>query len=124
MSIATLFFLPFANIGELDFSLLGSSINLEGNLSALDVPLWVALTFMGVFGSFLPMALTYLALRNLSATLVGVVATAETILAALFALLWLGEQISLTQFLGSIVVIAGILLAQTARESKSEKADQ
>ena len=68
------------------------------------------------------MALTYLALRNLSATLVGVVATAETILAALFALLWLGEQISLTQFLGSIVVIAGILLAQTARESKSEKA--
>jgi drug/metabolite transporter (DMT)-like permease len=42
-------------------------------------------------------------------------------LAALFALLWLGEQISLTQFLGSIVVIAGILLAQTARESKNEK---
>jgi drug/metabolite transporter (DMT)-like permease len=76
---------------------------------------------MGIFGSFLPMALTYLALRNLSATLVGVVATAETILAALFALLWLGEQISLTQFLGSIVVIAGILLAQTARESKNEK---
>ncbi len=122
MSIATLFFLPFANIGELDFSLIGSSMNLEGNLAAVDVPLWLALTFMGVFGSFLPMALTYLALRNLSATLVGVVATAETILAALFALLWLGEQISLTQFLGSIVVIAGILLAQTARESKSEKA--
>ncbi len=122
MSIATLFFLPFANIGELDFSLIGSSMNLEGNLAAVDVPLWLVLTFMGVFGSFLPMALTYLALRNLSATLVGVVATAETILAALFALLWLGEQISLTQFLGSIVVIAGILLAQTARESKSEKA--
>jgi drug/metabolite transporter (DMT)-like permease len=121
MSIATLFFLPFANIGELDFSLLGSSINLEGNLAAVNVPLWLALTFMGIFGSFLPMALTYLALRNLSATLVGVVATAETILAALFALLWLGEQISLTQFLGSIVVIAGILLAQTARESKNEK---
>jgi drug/metabolite transporter (DMT)-like permease len=50
-----------------------------------------------------------------------VVATAETILAALFALLWLGELISLTQFLGSIVVIAGILLAQTARESKTVK---
>lgn len=124
MSIATLFFLPLANIGELDFSLLVSSINLEGNLSSIDVSLWVALTFMGIFGSFMPMALTYLALRNLSATLVGVVATAETILAALFALLWLGELISLTQFLGSIVVIAGILLAQTARESKEEKADK
>lgn len=121
MGIATLFFLPLANIGQLDLALLGSSINLEGNLSAIDVPVWLALTFMGIFGSFMPMALTYLALRNLSATLVGVVATAETILAALFALLWLGEPISLTQFLGSIVVIAGILLAQTARESKTVK---
>jgi drug/metabolite transporter (DMT)-like permease len=101
--------------------LLSSEINLSGNLSSIDVPLWLALTFMGIFGSFMPMALTYLALRNLSATLVGVVATAETILAAFFALLWLGEVISLTQFLGSIVVIAGILLAQTARESKTVK---
>jgi drug/metabolite transporter (DMT)-like permease len=53
--------------------------------------------------------------------LVGVVATAETVLAAMFALLWLGELISLTQMIGSIVVICGILLAQTARESKSSK---
>jgi drug/metabolite transporter (DMT)-like permease len=121
MGIATLFFLPLANIGQLDLSLLSSEINLSGNLSSIDVPLWLALTFMGIFGSFMPMALTYLALRNLSATLVGVVATAETILAAFFALLWLGEVISLTQFLGSIVVIAGILLAQTARESKTVK---
>jgi drug/metabolite transporter (DMT)-like permease len=121
MGIATLFFLPLANIGQLDLSLLSSEINLSGNLSYIDVPLWLALTFMGIFGSFMPMALTYLALRNLSATLVGVVATAETILAAFFALLWLGEVISLTQFLGSIVVIAGILLAQTARESKTVK---
>jgi drug/metabolite transporter (DMT)-like permease len=76
---------------------------------------------MGIFGSFLPMAMTYMALRHLPATLVGVVATAETVLAALFALLWLGELISLTQMIGSIVVICGILLAQTARESKSSK---
>jgi drug/metabolite transporter (DMT)-like permease len=76
---------------------------------------------MGIFGSFLPMAMTYMALRHLPATLVGVVATAETVLAALFALLWLGEMISLTQMIGSIVVICGILLAQTARESKSSK---
>jgi drug/metabolite transporter (DMT)-like permease len=70
------------------------------------------------------MALTYAALRNLPATLVGVVATAETVLAALFALLWLGEAISTTQLLGSIVVIAGILLAQTARETSREEVDR
>jgi drug/metabolite transporter (DMT)-like permease len=121
MGIATLFFLPLANIGSLDLSLMNSTIDLTGNLAGVEIPVWLALTFMGIFGSFLPMAMTYMALRHLPATLVGVVATAETVLAALFALLWLGELISLTQMIGSIVVICGILLAQTARESKSSK---
>ena len=121
MGIATLFFLPFANLGSLDLALLGSSLELGGNLGTASVPMWVGLVFMGVFGSFAPMAMIYLALRNLSATLVGVVATSETVLAALFAFLWLGEAISGTQFLGSIVVIVGILLAQTARTPKAVK---
>jgi drug/metabolite transporter (DMT)-like permease len=121
MGIATLFFLPFANLGSLDITVLGSSLELGGNLGTATVPLWAAMLFMGVFGSFAPMAMIYLALRNLSATLVGVVATSETVLAALFAFLWLGEAISGTQFLGSIVVIVGILLAQTARTPKAVK---
>ena len=121
MSIATLFFLPFSNLGSLNPEVLGASVDLGGNLAGTVVPLWVGLIFMGVFGSFAPMALIYLALRNLSATLVGVVATAETVLAALFALWWLRETISGTQSLGGIVVIAGILLAQTARKQKAVK---
>ena len=121
MSIATLFFLPFANLGALDAETLNAAVDLGGNLAGTSVPLWFALVFMGVFGSFAPMALIYLALRNLTATLVGVVATSETVLSALFALLWLGEAISGTQFLGGIVVIAGIILAQTARKQKAVK---
>jgi len=121
MSIATIFFLPLANLGTLNTEILAYSIDLGGNLAGTQVPLWVGLVVMGVFGSFAPMALIYLALRNLSATLVGVVATAETVLAALFALLWLGETISATQSLGGIVVIAGILLAQTARKQQAVK---
>ena len=79
------------------------------------------LVVLGVAGSFLPMAFTFLALRHLSATLVGVIATLETILAAIFALLWLGELISLTQALGGMVVVAGIVLAQTSRRQKMAK---
>ena len=121
MGVATLFFLPLANLGSLDGALLVSSVDLGGNLAGTSVPLWIALLFMGVFGSFAPMALVYLSLRHLSATLVGVVATSETVLAALFALLWLGEQISLTQALGGIVVLVGILIAQTARKQQAVK---
>jgi drug/metabolite transporter (DMT)-like permease len=38
-----------------------------------------------------------------------------------FALAWLGELITLTQALGGIVVVIGILIAQTARKQSSEK---
>lgn len=121
MGVATLFFLPFSNLGQFDFSSLGAATDLSGNLAGIEVPLWFALLFMGLFGSFAPMALVYLSLRHLSATLVGVVATSETVLAALFALIWLGEKLNTTQLLGGIVVITGIVIAQTARNQKAVK---
>jgi drug/metabolite transporter (DMT)-like permease len=67
------------------------------------------------------MAFSYLALRHLSATIVGIIATSETVLAFLFALLWLAELITLTQALGGIVVVIGILIAQTARKQNELK---
>ena len=121
MGISAVIFSLAADFGSFDFGRLNQAVNLTGNLSGFDTPLWVMLIFMGIFGSFLPMAFSYLALRHLSATVVGVVATLETVTAALIALLWLGELISTTQALGSMVVIAGILLAQTARKAKAVK---
>jgi len=121
MGVATLFFLPLASLGTIQAETLRASIDLGGNLSGIELPLWFGLAFMGFFGSFAPMAMVYLSLRHLSATLVGVVATSETILAALFALIWLGEKLSFTQVLGSIVVITGILIAQTARKQQAVK---
>lgn len=121
MGIASLIFFFAADLGSFDFGSLERPLNLSGNLSGFDVPLWIMFIWLGIFGSFAPMALSYLALRHLSATVVGVVATAETVMAGLFALLWLGELITTTQLLGSMVVIAGILLAQTARKQKAVK---
>ena len=121
MGISTLIFSFASDLGNFDFGRLSDSVNLSGNLAGSNAPLWALMIFMGVFGSFLPMAFSYLALRHLSATVVGVVATLETVTAALIALLWLGELISTTQALGSMVVIVGILLAQTARKEKVVK---
>jgi drug/metabolite transporter (DMT)-like permease len=118
MGIATLFFLPFSNWGEFDFGRLAESINLSGNLSGTSWPLWVLMIWLGVMGSFLPMGFSFLALRHLSATIVGIIATSETVLAFAFAFLWLNEVITLTQALGGIVVVTGILIAQTARKQK------
>jgi drug/metabolite transporter (DMT)-like permease len=121
MFFATLFFLPLSNFGSFDFSIISSSLDLSGNLAGIEVPMWGALIWLGVLGSFVPMAFSYLALRHLSATVVGIIATSETVLAFGFALAWLGELITLTQALGGIVVVIGILIAQTARKQSSEK---
>jgi drug/metabolite transporter (DMT)-like permease len=121
MGIASLLFLPFSRLNEFDYGSLTDGLDLSGNLAGITVPLWVMLLLLGVAGSFLPMAFTFLALRHLGATLVGVVATSETILAAMFALLWLGELISLTQALGGMVVIVGIVLAQTSKRQRVVK---
>ena len=121
MFFATLFFLPLSNFGSFDFSIISASLDLTGNLAGIEVPMWGALIWLGVLGSFVPMAFSYLALRHLSATVVGIIATSETVLAFGFALAWLGEIITLTQALGGIVVVIGILIAQTARKQSSRK---
>jgi drug/metabolite transporter (DMT)-like permease len=121
MSIATLLFAFASDWGNFDFGRLAEPQDLMGNLAGIEVPLWAALIWLGIMGSFLPMAFSYLALRHLSATIVGIIATSETVLAFLFALLWLAELITLTQALGGIVVVVGILIAQTARKQTELK---
>lgn len=121
MSIAAILFAFASDWGNFDFARLAQPQDLMGNLAGLEVPLWAALIWLGIMGSFLPMAFSYMALRHLSATIVGIIATSETVLAFLFALLWLAELITLTQALGGIVVVVGILIAQTARKQSELK---
>lgn len=118
MAFSALFFLPLANLSSFDATKLQEAVDLGGNLAGVQLPLWIMLVWLGIMGSFLPMAFSYLSLRHLSATLAGIIATSETVLAFLVALLWLNETITLTQALGGLGVIAGILVAQTARKQK------
>ncbi|MSZ19600.1 MAG: EamA family transporter, partial [Actinobacteria bacterium] len=91
MSISALFWLLVSPWWEFDTSALTSSISLTGNLSQFEAPLWLLLIWLGVFGSFLPMLFSFLALTHLSATSVGVISTGETVLAFFFAWAWLNE---------------------------------
>jgi drug/metabolite transporter (DMT)-like permease len=88
---------------------------LGGNLNAVAWPIWAGLLWIGVMGSFIPMWLDYIALGNLSATAVGIIATAETVLAAAFAWAWLNEAMTTLEVFGGLIVVAGIILAETSR---------
>ena len=92
-------------------------ISLSGNLSGVISPVWLALLWLGVMGSFIPMLLDYIALGHLSATAVGVIATAETVFASAFAWLWLNESMTGIEVVGGLIVVAGIILAETSRTS-------
>lgn len=96
------------------------TMNLEGNLASVSMPLWLSLLWLGIMGSFVPMWLDFIALGNLSATAVGIIATAETVFAAVFAWAWLQENVSVLQIIGGLIVIGGIVLAETARGAGQE----
>lgn len=89
--------------------------NLGGNMSGISMPVWAGLLWIGIMGSFIPMLLDYIALGNLSATAVGVIATAETVFATLFAWAWLNESMTTLEVIGGLIVVAGIILAETSR---------
>jgi drug/metabolite transporter (DMT)-like permease len=91
--------------------------SLTGTLTEVLMPIWLGLLWMGIMGSFIPMLLDYIALGNLSATAVGVIATAETVFATIFAWAWLQESMTAMEVLGGLIVIAGIVLAETSRTS-------
>jgi drug/metabolite transporter (DMT)-like permease len=75
---------------------------------------------VGLLGTLLPFGLVVAALRWISSALAGIAATAEPVLAALLAWLFLGQVLSVPQLIGGALVIAGVLIAQMARQPEPE----
>lgn len=115
MLVSAIFWMIFSTWWNFDSALLTASIDLSGNLSGITAPAWVLIIWIGVFGSFAPMFFDFIALGHLNATGVGVISTAETVFAFLFAYLWIGEEIDFLQLIGGTLVIAGIVVTQISR---------
>ena len=113
--VASIFWLIMNLINPKQLISLEQSMSLAGNLAMIDWPIWLALIWLGIMGSFVPMLLDYIALGNLSATAVGVIATAETIFASAFAWAWLNESMSTIEVIGGFIVVTGIVIAETSR---------
>jgi drug/metabolite transporter (DMT)-like permease len=93
----------------------GQTVSLEGRLASWHLPVWALVLWVIVLGSIVPFTLFVGAMRHLSATRVGIAAMLEPVVATIAAWAWLGESLSAVQLAGAAVVLAGILLAQTAR---------
>ena len=97
------------------WSTLDDSVSLQGNLSEHSAPVWLLVGFVVVIGTMVTFSLLTGALRHISATRASIVATLEPVVATVVAWAWLGETFGLAQLVGGAIVIAGILVAESAR---------
>jgi drug/metabolite transporter (DMT)-like permease len=95
---------------------LDDDVSLLGRLERFESPFWLLLLFVVVVGTMLTFLLVTAALRHVSATRVAIIAMLEPVAAGLVAYAWLGESFGSLQLLGGATVLAGIVLAQTARD--------
>ncbi len=97
------------------WSVLDETVSLQGNLSEYSAPVWLLVGFIVIIGTMVTFSLLTGSLRHIGATRASIVATLEPVIATVVAWAWLGESFGVTQLVGGAVVIAGILLAQSAR---------
>src|SRR5262245_37424372 len=93
----------------------GDSVSLLGHLGSHELPVWALMAYVVVVGTIAPFFLLVSALRHLPATRVAIIAMLEPVVATIVAWAWLGESLSAIQILGAMIVLAAIVLAQTAR---------
>ena len=110
---AALFWAVAAPWWRFDAGVLTERVPVE--LGDVSVPLWVLVAWIVVLGAMVPFWLSLAALRHLSPTTAGLVATIEPVFASVIAWTWLGQVLTGWQVLGGVVVLGGIVLAQTAR---------
>jgi drug/metabolite transporter (DMT)-like permease len=90
-------------------------VSLLGRLEELALPAWLLMGWMVVLGTIVPFALLAAALRHIPAPRAAITAMFEPVAATALAFAWLGEALNELQLLGALVVLAAIVLAQTAR---------
>jgi drug/metabolite transporter (DMT)-like permease len=99
--------------------IVAGEVSLLGRFDA-SLPVWSLLVVMVLLGTMAPFALIVGSLRHLSATRVGIVAMLEPVAGAIVAYAWLGETLGGVQLAGGAIVLAGIFLAQTARDTSTD----
>ncbi len=114
-SFATLFWAVAQPWWSFPVEIVDGSVSLLGRFDDVTAPVWLLLAYIVVLGTVVPFVLLVSALHHVPATRVTIVAMLEPVLAAIAAWIWLGEELAAVQIAGGLIVLVGVLLAQTSR---------
>jgi drug/metabolite transporter (DMT)-like permease len=115
MIFATLFWTVAQPWWSFPAGKVAETVSLQGHLASWHLPVWALLLWVVVLGTTVPFALLVTGLGHASATRVGIASMLEPVVATAVAWAWLEQSLAPVQLAGALVVLAGILLAQTAR---------
>ncbi|MGY2876750.1 drug/metabolite transporter (DMT)-like permease [Marmoricola sp. URHA0025 HA25] len=115
--IATVALNVASPITGLDTSRLSHRVSLLGSLDDVNAPLWVVLGWVVVLGTLVPFFAELIALSFVRATTVTVIALLEPIGVSALGWAWFHESLGPVAILGCLAVVAGIVIAQSARRT-------
>src|SRR4051794_2498401 len=113
--IATVALNVASPITGLDTARLSHRVSLLGSLDDLSAPLWLLLGWVVVLGTLVPFFAELIALSFVRATTVTVIALLEPIGVSALGWAWFHESLGPVAILGCLAVVAGIVIAQSAR---------
>ena len=91
-------------------------MELLGRFGEYTLPGWALILWIVVMGTIAPYILVVSGLKILSASTASVFGMIEPVMAGMFAWWWLSESLNGIQLIGCVVVIAGISIADRARQ--------
>jgi drug/metabolite transporter (DMT)-like permease len=113
--VATVALNVFSPITGFDTSRLDRDVSLLGALDDMSAPLWVLLAWVVVLGTLVPFFAELFALSFIRATTVTVIALLEPIGVSALGWAWFDESLGPIAVVGCLAVVAGIVIAQSAR---------
>ncbi len=123
MLVASVFWAPLSGWWTVDLAVFVQEIPVTSDPTGATLPVWLPMLSNIVLGTFLSFTLSLTAIVHLRATRAGVLATSEVLFAFLVAFVLLGESLNTSQMLGAVIVLVGVVLAQTARTGRVVDAD-
>jgi drug/metabolite transporter (DMT)-like permease len=87
--------------------------------SAGGYPMWLLGLYLIILGTIIPYLLIMYSMQHLPPTSVGIVSMTEVVLASAFAWVLLDERLAVAQVIGGLILVAGVILAETARTAKA-----